>query len=576
MEFRILGPLEVIDGGRPLVIRRGKEQALLAYLLLHPNEVVPSARLIDDLWDGRPPATAPKVLQNAVSHVRRVIGEGRLVTRERGYLLRVEKGELDVQEFERLAKDSRHQEALALWRGPPLVDLQDERFVDDARRRLEEERFAVLEDRIDADLDDGLHAEVVPELEALVAVQPLRERLHGQLMLALYRSGRQAEALEAYQRARRTLSSELGLEPGPQLQELERKILKQDPALAGPPGRRRPSRRRPSGRDRRVLALALVIVAVIAAATVGLALAFTGGHPRPVVKPNSLVAVDPGTNHIVKVAAVGHAPRGVTVTRRAVWVANSADGTVSQLDIKTLKPIQTIGIGAQATELASAGGAVWVATGLDNTLVKIDARTGGVLGKLSFPPAVDAAAYAVAAGNGVVWSVSGDALVKIDPKTNAILAGTLHLKCCGSIRDVAVGEGAVWIVDLKEEVVRISPTRVVPTSRLNLGFVPTALTAAYGAVWVASAAFDPPRLLIWRIDPQTLRVTQTISIGEPDSFLATVDVAAGAGAIWATNYKEGTLVRIDPASGAVVATVHVGRHPRGIAIGGNRVWVAVD
>src|SRR5919201_3271093 len=231
MEFRILGPLEVLDGGRPLSIRRGKEQALLAYLLLHPNEVVPSARLIDDLWDGRPPATAPKVLQNAVSHVRRVIGEGRLVTRERGYLLRVEKGELDVQEFERLAKDSRHQEALALWRGPPLVDLQDERFVDDARRHLEEERFAVLEDRIDADLDDGLHADVVPELEALVAAQPLRERLHGQLMLALYRSGRQAEALEAYQRARATLTDELGLEPGRPLQELEQAILRHDDDL---------------------------------------------------------------------------------------------------------------------------------------------------------------------------------------------------------------------------------------------------------------------------------------------------------------------------------------------------------
>src|SRR5919204_628932 len=262
MEFRILGPLEVIDGGRPLVIRRGKEQALLAYLLLHANEVVPSTRLIDELWDGRPPATAPKVLQNAVSHVRRVIGEGRLVTRERGYLLRVEKGELDLQEFERLAKDGRHAEALALWRGPPPVDPQDERVVDDARRRLQEERFAVLEDRIDADLDDGLHADVVPELEALVAVQPLRERLHGQLMLALYRSGRQAEALEAYQRARRTLSSELGLEPGPQLQELERKILKQDPALAGPPGRRRPSRRRPGGRDRRVAAPPLFFLGV--------------------------------------------------------------------------------------------------------------------------------------------------------------------------------------------------------------------------------------------------------------------------------------------------------------------------
>src|SRR6266508_1889859 len=136
MEFRILGPLEVIDGGRPLAIRRGKEQALLAYMLLHANELVPSGRLIDVLWDERPPPTASKILQNAVSHLRRQLGDGRLLTRGPGYLLRVDEGELDVQRFERLAKEGRSEEALALWRGTPLLGLGDERFADDARRRL--------------------------------------------------------------------------------------------------------------------------------------------------------------------------------------------------------------------------------------------------------------------------------------------------------------------------------------------------------------------------------------------------------------------------------------------------------
>jgi DNA-binding SARP family transcriptional activator len=227
MEFRILGPLEVVDDGRPVSIRRGKDQELLAYLLLHANEVVPSGRLIDALWDERPPPTAPKILQNAVSHLRKELGEGRLLTRDPGYVLRVEKDELDVQRFEQLAKEGRGKEALALWRGTPLLGLRDERFADDARRRLEEKRLAVLEDRIEDDLAAGRHAELVPEIEELVGENPLRERLQGQLMLALYGAGRQADALDAYRQARKTLSEELGLEPSQQLQELERRIYGQ-------------------------------------------------------------------------------------------------------------------------------------------------------------------------------------------------------------------------------------------------------------------------------------------------------------------------------------------------------------
>jgi DNA-binding beta-propeller fold protein YncE len=219
---------------------------------------------------------------------------------------------------------------------------------------------------------------------------------------------------------------------------------------------------------------------------------------------------------------------------------------------------------------------VWVATGLDNTLVKIDARTGGVLGTLSFPPSVDAAAYAVASRDGAVWAISGDRLVKLSRETNAIVPGRRLPKCCHGLRDVTVGAGAVWLADTSERVIRISKRTGTPTGSINLGVIPTALAAAYGSVWAASSGFDSPRLTVWRIDPGTLRVTQAISIGKADSFLATVDVAAGAGAIWATNYDGGNLVRIDPKSGAVVARIHIGRHPRGIAVGAHRVWVAVD
>src|SRR5215471_5622266 len=223
MRFRILGSLEIEGDDGPITVHRGKEQALLAFMLLHPNELLPSERLIDELWDGRPPASAAKILQNAVSQLRKALGDGRVETRPPGYVFHLQPDELDLRQFEELARAGRSQEALALWRGPPLVDLREERFADDVRRRLEDERLGVLEDRIDADLESGQSAQLVAELEGLVAEHPLRERMHAQLMRALYGSGRQADALETYRRARRILSDELGLEPGPEHQELERK-----------------------------------------------------------------------------------------------------------------------------------------------------------------------------------------------------------------------------------------------------------------------------------------------------------------------------------------------------------------
>ena len=320
MEFRILGPLEVVDDGRPVPIRRGKEQALLAYLLLYANEIVPSGRLIDALWDERPPPTASKILQNAVSHLRKELGEGRLLTRDPGYVLRVEKGELDMQRFEELAKEGRAEEALALWRGTPLVGLRDERFADDARRHLEEQRLAVLEDRIDDDLAAGRHAELVPELEELVAENPLRERLQGQLMRALYGSGRQADALDSYRRARKTLSEELGLEPSQQLQELERRILNQDPSLAPPMRERRPPRPSSAQPRRRLAMFGLAGAALLAGAVFGLVYALGGSSTPLIATRNSLAVIDPGRNRLVEVVPVGNTPRGVAAGRDFVWV----------------------------------------------------------------------------------------------------------------------------------------------------------------------------------------------------------------------------------------------------------------
>jgi DNA-binding SARP family transcriptional activator len=249
MDFRILGPLEVDDGGRSVELGGARQRALLAILVLRRNEVVSADRLIEDLYGGRPPATASKSLQAHVSRVRSALRpESRLHTRAGGYVLEIGTDELDADRAATLLAEGRAAHAagnhdgaatalaaaLGLWRGPPLPDVAYDSFAQDEIARLDELRLECLEERLDADLGCGRHAEVAGELERLVAEHPLRERFRGQLMLSLYRCGRQADALAAYQDARRVLLDELGLEPGRALQDLERAILNHDRHLDAP------------------------------------------------------------------------------------------------------------------------------------------------------------------------------------------------------------------------------------------------------------------------------------------------------------------------------------------------------
>ncbi len=245
VEFGILGPLEARDGDRVVPLGGPRQRGVLAILLTRAGRVVPAEQLVDELWSSEPPASAAGVLQTYVSNLRKSLGRGAIVTRGPGYSVALEPGQLDLHEFERLTTmgakalaegspgeaAAAFREALDLWRGPALADFAYEPFAQAEIARLEELRLLALERRIDADLACGRHAEVVGELEGLAAEHPLREHLHRQLMLALYRSGRQAEALEAYRAAREALVEGLGIEPGAALQELQRAILRQDPEL---------------------------------------------------------------------------------------------------------------------------------------------------------------------------------------------------------------------------------------------------------------------------------------------------------------------------------------------------------
>ena len=245
MEFRILGPFDVVEDGEALVLGSGRQRALLAFLLLNANHAVSIERLVDELWGDTPPEKAVKVIQTYVSRLRKLLPEGTLVTTPPGYLARIEPAQLDLHRFERGLEEGQRRlvahepaaastalgEALRLWRGPALVEFASEPFARSEGPRLEELRLVAVEGRIDADLLLGRHADVVGELESLVARHPLRERFRRQLMLALYRSGRHAEALAAYRHARSLFVDELGIEPSRSLHDLETAILRQDPSL---------------------------------------------------------------------------------------------------------------------------------------------------------------------------------------------------------------------------------------------------------------------------------------------------------------------------------------------------------
>jgi DNA-binding SARP family transcriptional activator len=261
MDFHILGPLEVVDEGRAVSLGGSRQRALLALLLLHANETLSTDRLIDELWGEHPPPTAARIVHVQISRLRKALAGGgedaaaAVVTRERGYELTLGRAQLDSHRFEDLIADGGRalaaaspdraadalERALSLWRGAPLADLAYERFAQSEIARLEELRITALEQLVDAQLALGRHAGVVGRLQALIGEHPYRERLRAQLMLALYRCDRQADALQAYQDARRALLGELGIEPGERLRELERAILAQDPALA-PPAASEPAR----------------------------------------------------------------------------------------------------------------------------------------------------------------------------------------------------------------------------------------------------------------------------------------------------------------------------------------------
>jgi YVTN family beta-propeller protein len=578
LEFRILGPLEVVAQGRALALGGAKQRALLAVLLLHRREVISTDRLIDELWGARPPATALKTVQVYVSHLRKALGVELLLTRGGGYVLAAEPEQVDLDRFEELAAEGRRaleagehrraskalREALALWRGPPLADFAYETFAGTEIRRLEEARLAVLGERIEADLALGDHARLVGELEALCKDHPLQEQFQRQLMLALYRSGRQADALDRYRQTRQAMIEELGLEPGRELQELERGILERDPALDAPGRAERLAARARVGRGGVLIAgggFALLAAAVAAAAI------SSGGGSGIAVSSNSVAVINPGTDQLTADVPVGVQPADISAGGGAVWVANSADASVSRIDGRTHQVTATIAPGGAVDGMAAGEGAVWTSDVQRGTLSRIDPAVRRVDRRLKVGRGqIPAAAGPVAIGAGSVWVGNGrGAVSRISARTGRIEAS---IAVGNDPSAIAVGAGGVWVADDHDNTVtRIDPATNAVVATIPVGPGPRGIAAGAGGVWVAEPYGDA----VARIDPKTNSVTDTIQVG-----IAPTGVAAGADSVWVANSGSGSVIRVDPTTRRVGATIDVGGAPQSLVVSNGSVWASVQ
>ena len=584
MRFAILGPLEVYDGARPLTVGGGRQRKLLGILLVHANESVSTDRLIDELWGAEPPTTAAKALQGLVSQLRKQLGSESLETVTGGYLLRVGPGETDAQEFEELLREARPldrgsalvklEAALALWRGPALADFAYDDFARFEIDRLEELRESCIERRIDLELALGHHDDLVPELEALVHQYPLRERLRCHLILALYRSGRQADALQAYQDARSALREQLGLDPGDELQALQKAILAHDPSLAPPPRVELPPEGslasvQPEQPRRRLFGLITAavgaVVLVAAAVVVAIELVSGSGSTPIVVPPNSVALIDVHDNRIDSFVGVGRRPVSLAAGANGVWVANADDGTVDQLDPRTGRLVHTIGVGTDVYTVAVGFGSVWVAGGNDGTLIRIDPtlsqvqRTLALANRLSLAPN---SVFFVATDNRYVWVTRGDQLLRVDPRTDQIVGQV----AVGAPTSLATGAGSVWVTTVSERLVRVDAHSVKVTGSLVLSTV--AIAGAYGAgsLWLTAPSGPGD---VDNIDPISLAST-TVGTTMADPTI----LAVGNGSLWVGN-SAGVLERIDAGTGRSVATLQVGKGLSAVTTDGDKLWAAV-
>jgi DNA-binding SARP family transcriptional activator len=625
VEFRILGPLEVLEDSRPLALGRLKERSVLAVLLLHANEFVSRERLIDELWGTSPPATARKAVNVYISKLRQTLtrdGHDPIATGEGGYRLVVDPDLLDAERLRSLIAQARSciadgdsdpasqllQEALALWRGPTLAGIPLESLGRDEVAQLDELRLTALMDRIDCDLALGRHEHVLGELNLLVREHPLRERLRAQQMLALYRADRQADALDAYAEARQTLVDELGIEPSEALQRLQQAILRHDPSLETPSGtatvngsvpvptapphlptaepeeassrpRPRPRRRKPAlavvralPRPRRrklALVILLILVASGAAATI---LSTSSARATPPLLPNSLVRLDPRSGKVVSVARTGPNPGdngGISVTPTAIWTANS-NGSISRYDLRTHRVETRGGLPYLPDDpvdhvAADANGNAWFTSELP-TVTRLTPGAGGTSASL-----------------------------------HSLKAETIHVPG-PAVGYETLGGGYLWTVvgpytipGEDDRLSLIDPVSNQVVDSVRLGHPTTALAFGDGTAWVGAAGVDNGPSIgaswLYAIRSDVAAVAQPALDRHPLRLLldtgdhwGPIGIAVGEGGVWvltcgicllgAKPYTEHQmLLEIDPDTLQVLKRIPLDRETGWLAVGAGAVWL---
>jgi YVTN family beta-propeller protein len=605
--FGILGPLEVLRSGRAVLLGGPRQRAVLALLLVEVNRAVSMDRLAEDVWGGDPPEGWVSTVKTYVFHLRQALEPDRarggaggvLVTSGRGYLLRAGREQVDAARFEdgftagRAALDVGRpaeaaqtlRQALGLWRGPVLADLADYAFTRPEAARLEELRLAALEARIDADLALGRHDALTGDLEQLAGEHLLRERLHAQLMLALYRCGRQADALAAYRRVRDLLAGDLGIDPGEPLQRLHASVLAHDPALdwngarqdaagsdradaavtspePGPPGARPADSSGGPGRGRRrarrLLAAGSALAVAAAVSIVVVARPWAGGPSD--LPANSVGLIAPAEGRVGQPVSVG-SPGGLAYGDGSVWAVDTTEGTVSRINPATHAVIQQIPVGTDPAAVTVTGQDVWVTNSGDGTVSRINAAANAVVNVIP----VGNLPVAIASRRSGVWVANegDDTVDRIDPATGDV---TMTVPVGARPDGIAVAPDAVWVANGQDgTVTRIDPATGQPSGPVPVGSGPEGIAVTPAGVWVANSL----DLTVSRIDPDTGRVTATIGVGDGPSA-----IAPAGNAVWVSDEFGATLDRIDPGSDHVDRVISVGSSPQGIVASGSGIWLA--
>ena len=632
LTFRVLGPVEVLRNGVPLDLGGRQPRSVMAILVLHANHVVRSDQLKDGLWGTRWPVGATNTVQAFIARLRRALGEhagdraAMIVTAAGGYMLRIDPEDIDLYRCQRLAADARvartsgdhataaalFEEALSPWDPDPLIDVCDEDLARVEIARLQDLRLGISEERFANDLDRGRHAEILGELSMAVQCHSTSERLLETLMTALYRCGRQTDALAAYTSYRARLGEEVGLDPSPRLRRLQGQILRHDPELVGsgrpagaPPeprssltgqdpqlraARASPPRTPPSEgtapgashgwwRSRIVVATVVAAAAAVALLT---ALALGGGSHEPQrISPNSLLRLDPTSAEVLADVPVEDPSETelAAVPPRKVWVLSHNDQVISIVDTHTNRRTKTIGGfgGRQLSEqggysLLYADGSVWVAAANPNTVARVDPSSKRVEAVIPIPgkPTL------LARGLGHVWVLSHDLsqVYEIDPKTNR--ARPAGLTGPGT-NGLAVGEGAIWVVNYSDDTVSKINPRTGRAQTIPVGDAPGGIGIGYGYVWVSND-FGPLPInsqTLSQIDPSTGRVIHTIRLCKSTTALQT-DVLATHGRIWVACPASHSIVEVSPTDARVVRRIRAAYYPTALAVADGSVWVTIS